>query len=45
MIILYYCESGAHVEVHGPDQECGLPSPEIATLLAGVSPKPKLVIY
>jgi hypothetical protein len=40
----FYCVSGAHEEVHGPGQECGCPSQEIAILPAGVLRELKLVI-
>jgi hypothetical protein len=45
MITLSNCASGVHMEVHKPDQEYRLPSPEVVTLLAGVSPEKKLVIF
>jgi hypothetical protein len=45
MIISSNCALGARVGVQEPDQECEIPSPEIETLLAGVLPEKKLVIF
>jgi hypothetical protein len=39
-----YCALGSLEEVHGPDQGCVSPSPEIAILPVGVLRKLKLVI-
>jgi hypothetical protein len=45
MMTLSNCVSGVHVVVHEPDREYEPPSLEVATLLAGVSPEQKLVIF
>jgi hypothetical protein len=45
MMKLSNCVSGVRVVVHEPDREYEAPSPEVATLLVGVSPEQKLVIF
>jgi hypothetical protein len=45
MMTLSNCASGVHAVVHEPDRGYRLPSPEVATLVAGVSPEMKLAIF
>jgi hypothetical protein len=44
MITSFNCVLGAHEEAHRLDQECGLPSPEVAILPVGMLRELKLVI-
>jgi hypothetical protein len=45
MIKLSNCALGVHMEVHELDREYEIPSPEVVTLLVGMSPEKKLVIF